>query len=60
MAENYNDSVNISIRFTNGKQPTKYHVASGPDGISFSNSKDGKLVKQLWEHNFLAVQSKVN
>lgn len=60
MAEIYNASININIRFPNGKQPTKYHLASGCDGIRFSEGKDGKLVKQLWEHHFLAVQSKVN
>ena len=60
MAENYNAPININIRFPNGKKPTKYRMASGSDGIRFSDGKDDKLVKQLWEHHFLAVQSKVN
>ena len=56
MEEKYNASVNITIRFPNGSQQTKYHLASG-GGIPYSKSEDGQQVKQLWENHFSIVQS---
>jgi oligoendopeptidase F len=57
MAEKYNASLNITIRFPNRSQQSKYHLASG-GGIPYSRSGDGQLTKQLWEHHFSIIQSK--
>jgi hypothetical protein len=57
MADDFNASVHILIRYPNGTQHSKYVMSSG-GGDEFRASEKGKLVKHLWDKEFDKQQSK--
>ena len=57
MADDFNASVHILIRYPNGTQQSKYVMSSG-GGDDFRVSEKGKLVKHIWDKEFDKQQSK--
>ncbi len=56
MADTYNASAVLVLRFPNGAQHTKYILASG-HGLEYKKSKKGELAIEMWERHWNKKQS---